>query len=427
MNEMMIFEAARYVPIVKAYIDPGTGSMLFTVLIGLISVVAYGFKGLWIKLKTLSGKTSKKDNKKLPIIIYTDSKRYWNIFKPICDEFEKLKFTVYYYTQSSDDPAFIENYQYVKREFIGEGNKGFTKMNFLNADIVLSSTPSLDVYQWKRSKNVKHYSHIWHVVRDATVYRMFGVDYFDSLLLTGNYQVDQIRKLEELRNIPKKECKVVGCVYMDEMKNRLANAVKNKNDNKTILLAPSWGPSSIFVKYGSHIIDELIKTGYHIILRPHPQSYISDKKVIKEIMDKYPETNQLEWNKENDNFDVLNRADLLISDFSGVIYDFALVFDKPIIYADTSFDKSIYDACWLDEEMWTFTTLRNIGERLDSDNITNIKELIDNCLSNPRYKQGRDKARQEAWQNQGKATEDVVKFLIDKYNKLEAEDNKCNY
>lgn len=425
MNSEIIIETLKYAHITKAYIDPGTGSMLFTILIGLISVLVYGFKGLLIKLKTFGKKDNNKDKNVLPIVIYTDSKRYWNIFKPICDEFERLKFNIYYYTQSADDPGLKENYEYVKSEFIGEGNKGFAKMNFLKANIVLSSTPALDVYQWKRSKNVKHYAHIWHVVRDATVYRMFGVDYFDSLLLTGDYQVDQIRKLEELRNLPKKECKVVGCVYMDEMKKRLSTTKKENNcDTKTILLAPSWGPSSIFVKYGSRIIDELLKTGYHIIVRPHPQSYISDKKVLEEIMNKYPTTDQLEWNKDNDNFDVLNRSDLLISDFSGVIYDFALVYDKPIIYADTSFDKSIYDACWLDEEMWTFTTLRNIGEKLDDSNITNIKELIDNCLTNPRYKQGRDKARSEAWQNQGNATKDTVKFLIDKYKQIEIEAEK---
>ena len=33
-----------YATAVYAYIDPGTGSMLFTILVGLLSVIAYGFK-----------------------------------------------------------------------------------------------------------------------------------------------------------------------------------------------------------------------------------------------------------------------------------------------------------------------------------------------------------------------------------------------
>lgn len=42
---------------------------------------------------------------------------------------------------------------------------------------------------------------------------------------------------------------------------------------------------------------------------------------------------------------------------SGVIFDFALVYDKPIIYTDTKFDISPYDAWWLDKEIWTTDAL----------------------------------------------------------------------
>jgi CDP-glycerol glycerophosphotransferase (TagB/SpsB family) len=51
----------------------------------------------------------------------------------------------------------------------------------------------------------------------------------------------------------------------------------------------------------------------------------------------------------------------MISDFSGVIFDYSLVFDRPVIYADTSFDKSPYDAAWLDEPLWTFRILPSLG------------------------------------------------------------------
>ena len=60
-------------------------------------------------------------------------------------------------------------------------------------------------------------------------------------------------------------------------------------------------------------------------------------------MTKYGEGSGVTWNRDNDNFEILKKADIMISDFSGVMFDFALVFDKPIIYADTSFDASVYD------------------------------------------------------------------------------------
>ena len=35
----------------QMYIDPGTGSMLFTVLIGIIGAAIYSLRMLWIKLR----------------------------------------------------------------------------------------------------------------------------------------------------------------------------------------------------------------------------------------------------------------------------------------------------------------------------------------------------------------------------------------
>ena len=98
-----------------------------------------------------------------------------------------------------------------------------------------------------------------------------------------------------------------------------------------MLLAPSWGESAILKKYGEKIIEVLLQTGYHVIVRPHPQSFRSETEMIERIMKAYPDSDQLEWNRDNDNYEVLKRSDILISDFSGVIFDFTLIFDKPVI------------------------------------------------------------------------------------------------
>ena len=398
----------------RFYIDPGTGSMLFTILVGVLGAGIYALKNAFMKIKFIAsgGKQEKMNSNRIPFVIFTDSKRYWNVFEPIVKEFEKRGKKLVYMTASEDDPALDEKFENVKCEFVGEGNKAFAKLNMLNADVVLSSTPGLEVYQWKRSKDVKHYSHILHAANDATAYRMFGIDYFDSCLLSGDYQVEQVRTLEKLRNLPAKDLQVVGLPHLDEMKKRLENAEPLENGETTILLAPSWGVNSIFSRYGGKIIDALLATGYHVIVRPHPQSRTSEKEMLDELMAKYPDSDQLEWNSDNDNFDVLRKSSILISDFSGVIFDFSLVFDKPIIYADTSFDKAPYDACWLDDEMWTFSILDKIGEKLTNDNLDSIKELIDKCLNDPKYQAGRDLAREQTWANIGNAAPKVVDYLI---------------
>ena len=410
--------------------------MLFTILVGTISAGAYALRDQMVKVRFyLSGGRSQKDTGKHPeYAIFSDSKRYWNVFEPICDEFESRGIELTYMTASEDDPALDKDYRFVKCEFIGEGNKAYAKLNNLKADIVLSTTPSLDVFFWKRSKGVKWYVHYPHAADDLTKYRMFGIDYYDAVLTSGDYQIEEVRKLEHIRNLPEKEMVNVGLTFLDTMKERLDRAggtgpaVNKKKEDINVLLAPSWGPSSIFNRYGTKMIDSLLDTGYHIIIRPHPQSFTSEKEMIEGIMAKYPDSDRLEWNRDNDNFDVLNRSDILISDFSGVVYDFSLVFDKPVIYADVSFDDSPYDACWLDESPWSLATLKKIGTELTPDNLANIGDVIENCIHDEKFQKARDKAREEAWVYVGESARRVTDYLVDKHAQLmeadeDSEDN----
>ena len=358
------------------------------------------------------------NSNKIPLVIFSDDKRYWSVFKPVCEELNKRGVDVVYMTASPDDPVLESKYKHIRPEFIGEGNKAFSKLNFLNASVVLSTTPGLEVYQWKKSKNVDYYVHMLHAAGDVTGYKMFGIDYYDAVLLSGEYQVKDIRTLEKQRNLPAKELVKVGIPYMDEMVKRLNGNPYVSEHERTVLLAPSWGQSAIFSKYKTKILDELLKTGYRIIVRPHPQSFASEKEMMDELINKYPESNLLEWNRDSDNFEVLKRADILISDFSGVIYDFSLVYDKPIIYADTEFDDSPYDAWWIDEPFWSFTALPKLGEKLTESNLSNIKNIIDTCIENEKYNKGRNEVRAETWEHFGKGAENAVDYLIETINKL---------
>lgn len=403
----------------KLYIDPGTGSMLFTILIGLIGAGFYSARMLIIKLRfRLSGGKAELNRSKIPLAIFSDDKRYWNVFEPICRELDKRGRDVVYMTASEDDPALKCSYEHVKAEFIGRENKAFAKLNFLSAGILLSTTPGLEVYQWKRSRDVDCYVHIPHAASDITMYRMFGLDYYDAVLLSGDYQAESLRKLEKLRGLPAKELVKVGIPYMDVMAERLKKEGPAPAHERTVLLAPSWGPSAIFSVYGGSIIDVLLKTGYHVIIRPHPQSYSSEADMLNELMEKYPASERLEWNRDNDNFEVLRRADILISDFSGVIFDFSLVYDKPVIYTQPNFDLGPYDAWWLNEPLWTSKALPGLGMELKQENMDRLKELIDACIEDERFTESRRRLKDETWAYFGQGAERTVDYLLDKYEKL---------
>ena len=402
------------------YIDPGTGSMLFAILIGIIGAASYLLKSWFAKLKFYlsGGKKVEKNKEKIPFVIFSDDKRYWNVFEPVCRELDSRGIELVYMTASPDDPALNNPYPNIKAEFIGEGNRAFAKLNNLNAEIVLSTTPGLDVYQWKRSKDVSYYVHMLHGPNEVAGYRMFGIDYYDALLLSGDYQVSDVRLLEKQRNLPPKQLELIGVPYMDEMVARLQKSGKRESEEINVILAPTWGPSSIFNKYGERLLDELVKTGYNIIVRPHPQSYKSETELMTKFMSKYPNNDKFEWNRDNDNFEVLKRADVLITDFSGIVFEFSLVFDKPVICADTEFDPGPYDAWWLKKPFWTMTALPRLGPILNEDNIKTIKGIIDSSITDSKYIRGRAEVSAETWAHKGEGAKRAADYLISKYMEL---------
>jgi len=404
----------------KLYIDPGTGAMLFSLTTGLISVAWFGARKLWMKVKYRTAGKIKADAATTPLVIFSDNKRYWKNFVPVIRELDKRGIDMVYMTQSPDDPALSSSYPHLRGEFIGEGNKGLARMNFLKATIVLATTPGLDVYQWKRSKEVKWYVHMQHGANEMTTYRMFGIDFYDGLLVSGQYQIDDTRALEKLRNEEPKDMVLVGIPYMDDIVIRLKENPAPPHET-TVLVAPSWGESTILRKFGSQIIEVLLATGYHIIIRPHPQSYITEMDMLQPILDAFPASDQLEWNTDLDNFDVMNRSDILISDFSGTIYEFSLAFDKPVICVDTKFDDSPYDAWWLDTPRWSTTAIPRLGQILTEENMENLKNMIDDCLHDEKYRKLRREVSAETWVYPGEGAVRVADYLEDKYHELTGE------
>ncbi len=414
------------------YIDPGTGAMLFTALIGIVTTATYALRKLVIKLKFLlsEGHTnSGNDSTKHDIVIFSDHKRYWNVFKPICDELEKRKIDCVFWTASDDDPALTEKHEHVKCSFIGSGNKAYAKLNMMQAYICLSTTPGLDVYQWKRSKNTDYYIHTFHSP-SVPMYRMFGLDYYDSVLLNGNFQEHMLRKLEEIRALPAKEMPLIGSTYLDAMKNRFEtmkkDSVNKETDVITVLLAPSWGKSAILSKYGETFLNALKETGYNIIVRPHPQSRSSEKTLLDKLETKFPESVHWHWNYDNDNFAVLAKADIMISDFSGVILDNAFIFDGSVIYTDTEFDCSPYDAWWIDEPLWIETVLPQIGRKLEQTDIPNIKQVIDETINSTNFMEGRKSIKDIAWEYKGEAAVRTVDYLTKKLCEVKTKKGAAN-
>lgn len=407
------------------YIDPGTGSMLFSIFIGAAATLFFLGKAAILRLKLFfSGKADgvKQDTSYTPYAVYNEGRQYQNVFLPVCEAFEAKKTPLAYYTSDENDPVFSKEYAYVKPEFIGEGNRAFVRLNMMSAGVVLMTTPGLHVYQLKRSKNVKHYAHVLHAASDATMYRLFGIDFFDSVLLSGDYQKKDIRFLEKSRGIPQKELVTVGCPYLDMLRKKM-DAIPAENDHPfTVLVSPSWGPSALLSKYGEQLLSPLVQTGWRIIVRPHPQSRKSESEMLDRLTEKYADAKNLEWDYERDNIYSMKKADIMISDFSGIIYDYTFLCDKPVMYVNAELNLKPYDAWFLPNNgktIWQFEVLKKIGIELKSEQFADIKNVIQGISDSSELAQSRALAKAEAWQHQGEAGNRIADFMIQTLSKLE--------
>ena len=407
------------------YIDPGTGSMLFSLFIGLATAAVFAGRALILKAKfILSGGKIKRDEKgRAPFVIYSDHKRYWNVFKPVCDEFERRGISLLYLTQSADDPVFAAcgedgGYKHIRAEFIGEGNKGFARLNMLKADIVLSTTPGLDVLQWKRSRDVKWYVHIPHSLDELGYYKMFALTFYDAILTTGKNQIDFQKKLEEqFEKARKKEYNIAGAPFMDAALERIKSLPAHTvdKDNPRVLLAPSWGAKSLLNIYGEQLLDALKATGFKVTVRPHPQSFTAEKERIESLMTAYPD---FEWNRDNDNLAVLNRNDILITDFSGIIFEWALLFGKPLIFASTKFNPDTFDAAWVKEDLWSFGAAKRIGTELKTEQLQDLKSVILSSFNDTEKSSNIKLVQEECWAQAGKGAQNIADYMVAKQKEL---------
>ena len=403
---------------VYAYVDPGTGTMLFSIVLGICSVFFFIVFSLWEKFKLYFFKDKASAKNVNPIVIYTEDKRYYHVFNDIINEFENRQCPVMVYVSTEDDPFLQRDYKFVKVENIGQGYKAYSKLAFMSADVCLMTTPGLDVFHLKRSKLVKHYSHIFHCLDEGTTYRLFGLDYYDSVLLNFDKSKDYIRELEKKRNLPPKELVVIGSPFMDSMAKSLPKAVK-KSEKTTVLLAPSWGNSAILANYGDKLIEKLSKTNFITIVRPHPQSLISEKKLIEKLQDQFAKYDNIQWDLSNNNLLAMASADILITDFSSIIYEFLFLFNKPCIYSLSSYNREIYDLSDLDSgKTYRDSILDKLGKELTLDNIDNIEEMINSLAVSKDFSSDIIKIKNEIWQEQNNGAKNIVDFLIKKQREI---------
>lgn len=403
-----------------AYLDPGTGSMLLSVFVGLISGAYFVIRKLPSTLRSLffrlTGKTDALKHNTLTF--YAESAAYWSTFRPILEALEKLGIDSTYLTSDEKDPVFASGLKHVHPRFIGKSNTAYTALGFLQTKVFVLTTPGIDVLQIRRSPGVRRYVHVVHAVGDIHTYKLFSFDYYDAVYCSGPGQVASLRALEAIRGTRPKALSEVGCAYLDGLVARAASAPEP--GEKTVIVAPTWGRNGLLTRTGARIPKMLAQAGYDVILRPHPQSFVSEPELMEKLAQELSEFKNVRWDRNPDGFASLSQARLMVSDISGVIFDFAFVFLRPVVSVGAGPLKDGFEAWEIPHEAWEMSALDTLGRRVLPDHEDEVLGAVQSLLADPQTARGRiAELRNANVVNFGCAGMPIARALADELTKLE--------
>jgi CDP-glycerol glycerophosphotransferase (TagB/SpsB family) len=151
-----------------------------------------------------------------------------------------------------------------------------------------------------------------------------------------------------------------------------------------------------------------------VIVRPHPQSALSERPTIEALKAALSRFDGVEWDSSRENLAALARADVMISDFSGIIFDYAFLFGRPVLYANGDFDPRPYDSSDSGATPWKFAVLPKLGRALQRADFGRIGEVVESVLSDRGLREGIGEARDQAWQHRSEAGARAVDFIMER-------------
>ena len=310
-------------------------------------------------------------------IFYSENKSYQKYSYLLIQLLAKKNPDRIFYVSSDIDDK-IENLN-IKNMFIG---KGFFMQYFFNvvkAENIFLTITDLDNHVIKKTKNVNNYIYYFHSPVSTTIqYMNEAFDNYDTILCNGEYQINEIQRAESLKNNKKKKLIKSGYLYFDYLKEKI-NLQKNSNE---VLIAPSWNSNEVnFMNQNlEFLIDEVLKKGFNVRFRPHPENFKRSANIIEGFQKKFKNSKFI-LDDTVENKEAMENAKCLITDNSGIAIEYILLFKKPVLYFEdvkkihnSNFEK-YNDLITMEDKVKT-----TFGYTFTMNEIKNIDLIINNSI-----------------------------------------------
>ena len=351
------------------------------------------------------------------LVFYSESNGFYKYYKGYIDYLLKhTRLTIHYITSDPNDNIFrmAEENPQIRGYYIGE-KRLITLMMKMDADVVLMTMPDLQNYHIKRSyiRSDVEYIYIPHGVGSKNMLlRKGATHHYDTIFCTGPSHHREEREMDEVYELPARNLVDVGYPLVDEARALYDSAEHHPNNPPQIVIAPSWQKDNIMDSCLETILDGLKGKGYDITVRPHPQEVRHKKEYMEALKAKYePEgiTIQTDFSSNKTWMD----ADLLITDWSNIGWEYAFTTRKPMLSINTPMKVMNPEYKKLREEPITVTLRPMLGKSLNPEELDRIGETVEYMLAHTdEYREQIEKVVSENVFNLGHSAEVGGAYIV---------------
>lgn len=326
------------------------------------------------------------------LMIYSESNGFYKYYADMIDYIcEHSELEIHYVTSDPNDNIFKDGRAQIKPYYIASTKYIVPLFMKLDCDMCIMTMPDLEKYHIKRSRVRKdiEYLYLSHGLgSNALTLRKGALDWYDSMFCVGIDSETEVREMEELYNTKPKLLIEAGYPLIDNMIADYEKMEKRENSVPKILIAPSWQPDNIIELCCEELLNELMKSGYDIVLRPHPQMVRQVPERFEELHRLYDGTNVEIQTDFSSNSPVLE-ADVLITDWSNISFEFAFTTKRPVLFIDTPMKIMNADYDKIPTKPIDITLRNVLGRSLRTDELSRVNPVIEEFLA------GKDEYREQ--------------------------------
>ncbi|MEE0096102.1 MAG: CDP-glycerol glycerophosphotransferase family protein, partial [Oscillospiraceae bacterium] len=351
-------------------------------------------------------------------VFYSEGSGFYKYFAGMIDYVLKNSdLVIHYITSDPKDAIFQMNEPRIKPYYIGE-MKLITLMMKMDADMVIMTMPDLETYHIKRSLVRKDIEYIYTdhgVSSDNMTLRTHALDHYDTLFAVGPHQVEEARAIEKLYNLKPRRLVKVGYGLLDEMTEAWENTPKVPHEKKTILVAPSWQKDNIMDSCIDTLIEQFLRPGVRLIIRPHPQYVRLYGEKIEGLEARYKDKLGEDFVIQTDfsSTDTVYSADLLVTDWSNVGFEFALSTLKPVLYINTPMKIMNPEYDKIDVVPFDIRIRGQLGGELGLDELQKAGDMAMDLLSRPEeFRETIQAVKEKEIYNLGHGAEAAGRYIV---------------